>query len=85
MFWRDWDYRYIRDAAGNVYVTFNPEYLHYLQEYGAEEYDVLVAQTHVDNCGRVICYPQKNWHGYYEPVDNEYLLDELYDLVTLLD
>ena len=78
MYWRDWDYRYIMGLSGDEYVTFSPEYLHYLEKYGADEYDVLVAQTHVDNCGRVICYPGKNIYGYYEPVDDEFVLNELY-------
>lgn len=83
--WKDWDYRYILDAANNSYVTFNKEYLQYLKNIGADDYDILIAQTHVDNCGRIICYAEKNAYGYYEPVDNEYLLNELYDQVDLLD
>ena len=79
--WRDWDYRYVQDADGNSYVTFNPEYLQYLKNSGAEEYDIVVAETHVANCGRVICYSEKNMYGYYEPVDNEYILNELYDKI----
>lgn len=39
-------------------------------------YDRSVADTHIMNCGSIVVYP-----GTAEPVDNEYLLNEAYDVI----
>lgn len=43
-----------------------------------EGYDRVVASCHIDNCGCIICYVSGSCDKELEPIDNEYILDEIY-------
>ena len=43
-----------------------------------EGYDKVVASCHIDNCGYIICYVSDTCDNVLEPIDNEYILDEIY-------
>ena len=42
-----------------------------------EEYDKVVAQCHIANCGYIIVDTV-----YRQPIDNEYDLDEIYEMIN---
>lgn len=41
-------------------------------------YDKVVASCHIDNCGCIICCISGSCDNELEPIDNEYILDEIY-------
>mgnify|MGYP006376448653 CR=1 FL=1 len=43
-------------------------------------YDKVIAECHLSNCGYIICY-EGGYDSDFEPLDDEYILDALYNLL----
>lgn len=71
------DARFISDRSGNWYVMLDESWLPEMKRRGTSEYDLLVAQNQLDNCGRIIVYIE-DW---LQPLDNEFYLEEVYYIV----
>lgn len=66
--------------SGQKFILLQKDYLSVLkQNEPLPEFFTKTAKMHLANCGYIICFPDKNtFFDIYEPVDNEYQLEEVY-------
>lgn len=71
------------NVKGQEYILMPPEYINDIKD--AEDFPGMFsedADIHIQNVGQIICYPELNFDfDIYEPVSNEYELDNIYTYI----